>query len=169
MVDVLKLQMPINDGQANTHGLEVEAKFPLKSVIASAPALDLRASIIRNWSTVDSVPGPNNRLSSQTPLSATFGVNYKAGALTTGGSFAFKNGGPVRIADNQYGYQSVRRDLEVYGLWKFSPANQLRLAVTNIMRQDFVNLTTFINSKNRTATTGPAFSRAWLSCARRWK
>lgn len=152
-IDGRYVQMPINDGEANTHGLEVEAKFPLKSVIATAPALDLRASISRNWSTVDSVPGPNNRLNSQTPLSATFGVDYKAGALTTGGSFAFKNGGPVRISADQYGYQSVRRDLEVYGLWKFSPANQLRVAVNNILHQDFVNQTTFVNSKAGTVTT----------------
>ncbi len=137
------VSMPINDGQAHTRGIELEAKFPLKSLVASAPAIDLRASVSRNWSSVDAVQGPNNRLDSQTPFSATLGMDYKEGALTTGGSFAFKNGGPVQISDTQSSYQSVRRDLEVYGLWKFDPRNQLRVAVSNILRQDFIAQNTY--------------------------
>jgi outer membrane receptor for ferrienterochelin and colicins len=76
--------MPSNGGDATTRGLELEAKFPLKAVMKDALPIDLRASISRNWSTVDSVPGPNNRLDSQTPLSATLGADYKNGAFTTG-------------------------------------------------------------------------------------
>ncbi len=137
------VSMPINDGQAHTRGIELEAKFPLKSLIAIAPAIDLRASVSRNWSSVDAVQGPNNRLDAQTPFSATFGMDYKAGALTTGGSFAFKNGGPVRISATQSSYQSVRRDLEVYGLWKFDPRNQMRVALSNILRQDYIAQSTY--------------------------
>ena len=133
------LSQPVNDGQADTRGLELEAKFPLKAVMDDAPALDLRASISRNWSTVEAVAGPNNRLDQQTPLSATFGLDYKIGALTTGGSFAFKNGGPVTISANQSAYVSVRRDLDVYGLWKFDQKNQLRIGVSNILAQDYIS------------------------------
>jgi outer membrane receptor protein involved in Fe transport len=133
------LSQPVNDGQADTRGLELEAKFPLKAVMDDAPALDLRASISRNWSTVDAVAGPNNRLDQQTPLSATFGLDYKIGALTTGGSFAFKSGGPVTISANQSAYVSVRRDLDVYGLWKFDQKNQLRIGVSNILAQDYIS------------------------------
>jgi outer membrane receptor protein involved in Fe transport len=140
------VQLPVNDGRANTRGIELEAKFPLKSLVATAPAIDLRASVSRNWSSVDAVPGPNNRLNEQTPLSATLGIDYKAGALTTGGSFAFKNGGPVRISAQQTSYQSVRRDLEVYGLWKFDPRNQLRVAVSNILSQDFIAEKTYADA-----------------------
>jgi outer membrane receptor for ferrienterochelin and colicins len=140
------VQLPVNDGQANTRGIELEAKFPLKSLVAAAPAIDLRASISRNWSSVDAVPGPDNRLNEQTPFSATLGMDYKAGALTTGGSFAFKNGGPVRISVQQTSYQSVRRDLELYGLWKFDPRNQLRVAVSNILGQDFIAEKTYADA-----------------------
>ncbi|MDB5920585.1 MAG: TonB-dependent receptor [Massilia sp.] len=136
-------RLPLNDGQAHTRGIELEAKFPLKSLVATAPALDLGASISRNWSSVDSVPGPNNRLNAQTPLSATLGVDDKAGALTTGGSFVFKNGGPVRISTTLSSYQSVRRDLEVYGLWKFDPRDALRVSVSNILAQDYIAQTTY--------------------------
>ena len=140
------VSLPINDGQAHTRGIELEAKFPLKSLIATAPALDLRASVSRNWSSVDAVQGPDNRLDAQTPFSSTLGMDYKAGALTTGGSFAFKNGGPVRISSTQSSYQSVRRDLEVYGLWKFDPRNQLRVALSNILRQDYIAQSTYADA-----------------------
>ena len=135
--------MPTNGGDAATRGLELEAKFPLKAVMKDALPIDLRASVSRNWSTVDSVPGPNNRLDSQTPFSATLGVDYKNGAFSAGGSYAFRNGGPVRISINQTAYQTVRRDLEVYGLWKFDPKNQLRVALSNILKQDFINENTY--------------------------
>jgi outer membrane receptor protein involved in Fe transport len=132
------VQKPLNEGSAETRTLEAEAKLPLKALFAGAPAI---AS--RNWSRVDAVPGPDNRLDQQTPLSATFGVDYKAGALSAGGSFAFRSGGPVRLSQDQAAYQNARRDLDVYGLWKFNPTYQLRVALSNMLRQDGVNATRY--------------------------
>ena len=140
----------INDGTATTRGLEFEAKFPLKSVLPNAPAIDLRANLARNWSSVDAVKGPNNRLDQQTPFSATLGIDYKNGALTTGGSYAFRNGGPVTLSVKQAAYVSVRRDLEVYGLWKFDPKNQLRLTLSNLLAQDYVSENSY--AENGTTT-----------------
>jgi len=135
------IQTPVNDGDALTRSLELEAKFPLSAVLADVPEIDLRASVSRNWSEVDAVPGPDNRLDQQVPLSATLGIDYKTrdGKLSTGASFAFKNGGPVRVNEEQSRYQSVRRDLDVYALWKFNPKYQLRLAASNLLRQDGVS------------------------------
>jgi outer membrane receptor protein involved in Fe transport len=130
---------PSNNGNARTYGMELEAKFPLKAIMATSQALDLRASVSRNWSTVESVPGPDNRLDGQTPLSATLGADYKKGPLTFGGSYVFKNGGFVRISGNQISYQSVRRDLDLYALWKFDPKLQLRVATSNLLAQDTVS------------------------------
>jgi outer membrane receptor protein involved in Fe transport len=130
---------PTNNGNARTYGLELEAKFPLKAVMETATNLDLRASLSRNWSTVDSVPGPDNRLDGQTPLSATLGADYKNGPLTVGGSYVFKNGGFVRVSGNQIGYQSVRRDLDLYALWKFNPKLQVRVATANLLAQDTIS------------------------------
>jgi outer membrane receptor for ferrienterochelin and colicins len=136
----------VNDGRAVTRGVELEAKFPLSTFVAHAPALDLRASVSRNWSRVEAVPGPNNRLDQQTPLSATVGIDYKspAGVFAAGGSFAFRNGGTVRAAADQYDYVSVRRDLDLYALWKVDPKNQLRLAVSNALGQDYLSNSTYI-------------------------
>ncbi|MCC6072310.1 TonB-dependent receptor plug domain-containing protein [Massilia sp. GCM10020059] len=160
------VSLPVNDGDAHTRGIELEAKFPLKAVMKDAPNVDLRASLSRNWSTVDAVPGPNNRLDSQTPFSATLGIDYKAGALTAGASYAFKNGGPVRISENLGSYTSVRRDLEVYAVWKFNPAYQLRVAVSNVLGQDYINDSTYADSfgssRSRTVYPGPTVARATL-------
>lgn len=135
------IQTPVNDGDALTRSLELEAKFPLSAVMEDVPEIDLRASVSRNWSEVDAVPGPDNRLDQQVPLSATLGIDYKTrdGKLSTGASFAFKDGGPVRVNVEQSRYQSVRRDLDVYALWKFNPKYQLRLAASNLLSQDGVS------------------------------
>jgi outer membrane receptor protein involved in Fe transport len=134
---------PTNNGDARTYGVELEAKFPLKAVMATATNLDLRASLSRNWSTVASVPGPSNRLDGQTPLSATLGADYKNGPLTVGGSYVFKNGGFVRVSGNQISYQSVRRDLDLYALWKFNPKLQLRVATSNLLAQDTISQSSY--------------------------
>ncbi len=160
------ISMPINDGLARTHGLEFEAKFPLKSVLDKAPAIELRANVSRNWSSVDAVQGPNNRLDQQTPFSATLGLDYKVGQLTTGGSYSFKNGGPVKLSEVQSAYVSVRRDLEMYGLWKFDPKNQLRVALSNLLAQDYVSESTYIEPtgsiRRRSISPGNAVVRATM-------
>jgi outer membrane receptor for ferrienterochelin and colicins len=158
------VSMSINDGTATTRGLEFEAKFPLKSLLASAPAIDLRANFSRNWSTVDAVPGPNNRLDQQTPFSSTLAMDYKAGKLTTGASYSFRNGGLVKVSDEQSTYTSVRRDLEMYGLWKFDPKTQLRLSLSNLLAQDYINESGFVLEngravRRRTTTPGNVLLR----------
>ena len=127
---------PRNEGYASTRGLELEAKFPLKLVVASAPAIDLRASVSRNWSSVDAVPGPNNRLAAQTPLSANIGFDYKTGALTTGASFAWRDDREARFTRNQWAYLHMPQTLDAYALWKLNPKMQLRLAAANLLQDD---------------------------------
>lgn len=133
--------LPINDGTANTKSLEFEAKFPVQTVWKEAPPMDVRLNLSRNWSRVESVPGPNNRLDQQTPFSATIGLDYrmKSGEVVAGGSYSFKSGGEVRISDTQFRYQSVRREMDVYLLWKFTKQNSFRLTLANVLRQDNIN------------------------------
>lgn len=161
------VSLPANTGRARARGLELEAKFPLKTIIDTTTALDLRASLSRNWSSVDSVPGPNNRLLNQTPLSATLGADYRLGKLTTGGSFVFKNGGEVRVSANQISYESVRRDLDLYALWKLNPKTQLRLAASNLLGQDYITGSSYTaasagTQRSRTITPGSAMLRTTL-------
>jgi outer membrane receptor for ferrienterochelin and colicins len=159
------VQTPMNEGSAVTRTLEAEAKVPLKTLFADAPAIDLRASASRNWSRIDAVPGPDNRLDQQTPFSATLGIDYKAGALSAGGSFAFRSGGPVRLSQDQASYQNVRRDLDVYALWKFNPKYQLRVAVSNLLRQDGLNATSYTTAAGLStrSTVYPGFAVARIT------
>ncbi|MCG2584504.1 TonB-dependent siderophore receptor [Massilia sp. TS11] len=133
------LAMPLNLGSAESHGIELELKFPLSALMADAPKLDLRANVSRNWSRVDNVPGPDNRLDRQTPLSLNLGADYKHEQLSAGFNFAFRQGGMVRSSDKERSYDTYGRDLEVYGLWKFSAQDQLRLTARNMLKQGYHN------------------------------
>jgi outer membrane receptor protein involved in Fe transport len=158
---------PVNTGRARARSLELEAKFPLKALIATTTALDLRASLSRNWSSVDNVPGPHNRLMGQTPFSGTLGADYKLGAFSAGGSFVFKNGGEVQVSANQLSYESVRRDLDLYALWKFDPKRQLRIAASNVLGQDYISAASYTvpgqgTQRSRTIYPGSQTLRATL-------
>jgi hypothetical protein len=37
-----------------------------------------------------------------------------------------------------------RRDLEAYALYKFNPKQQLRVALSNLLGQDFINRSSFL-------------------------
>jgi outer membrane receptor for ferrienterochelin and colicins len=64
------ISLPSNVGKARTHSLQLETGFPLPALMDGAPPLELHANVARNWSSVDGVPGPDNRLDEQVPLSA---------------------------------------------------------------------------------------------------
>ena len=139
-IDGAWVSRPVNAGTANTYGVELEAKLPLRALMKDAPGVEMRANLTRNWSKLDTVPGPNNRLDQQVPLSGTVGADWKLDKLplTLGGSYSYQGGGEVRISDRQYAYSVPKRALDVYGLWKFSPKTQLRLsaAVGNLSERD---------------------------------
>jgi outer membrane receptor for ferrienterochelin and colicin len=139
------IALPSNVGKARTRSLQLETGFPLPSLFSSAPPIEVRANIACNWSRVDAVPGPDNRLDEQTPLSANLGLDYHGDRMTTGANFGFRNGGLVRVAANQTAYLNVQRDLEVYALWKLDPASQLRVSAANLLGMDMVNARGYVN------------------------
>jgi hypothetical protein len=63
------VSQPGNQGKARVYSIALEAKLPLKTFGSSLP-VELRGNLSRNWSTVDSVPGPANRLDQQPRWSA---------------------------------------------------------------------------------------------------
>ena len=127
---------PVNDGRAVTRTLELETKFPLKTLFEGAPAIDLRAGVSRHWSRVESVPGPDNRLERQTPLSASAGIDWRSGRLSAGASVSFTRNGFVRVAANRGFYSEAMTDLGAYAAWKFTPKQELRLALSNLHGED---------------------------------
>jgi outer membrane receptor protein involved in Fe transport len=129
---------PINSGRARTRGLELEAKFPLTLLKASFPAVEVRANLSRNWSSVDQVPAPGNRLAQQIPLSASLALDYSYGALTTGGSFIFRQGAWSRVSAVQSAGTWNHRDLDLYGVWKLNARQQIRVTLGNLLAEDII-------------------------------
>ena len=134
-----------NNGRADVRSVDVELKFPMKAVMDKAPALDMRASVSRNWSRVDSVPGPHNTLDQQVPLTAIFGLDYKTpdGIWSMGSSFNLRTNGAVRLEENRYSWATVARQLDAYVAWKLDSKTQLRFSAWNLLKQDFRSKTIY--------------------------
>lgn len=125
---------PVNSGKARTRGLELEAKFPLTLIQPQWPAVQLRGSVSRNWSSVNNVPGPDNRIAQQIPLQVSLSADYAFGEITTGGSFVFRQGVWSTVTAAQRTLTVNRRDLDLYALWKMDGKNQLRITLGNLLR-----------------------------------
>ncbi|MFC5550455.1 TonB-dependent receptor plug domain-containing protein [Massilia aerilata] len=152
---------PRNAGHALVHTLELETRFPLRSVFAAAPALDVRASASRNWSRVDDLPGPDNRLAQQAPFSSTFGLDYRAGALSMGGTVTYRAASKSRVSLHEWTYDSRRSDIDLYALWQIAPEYKLRLAASNFLQQDWLSDHTYRDVQGSHHTTAAYSGKAW--------
>lgn len=128
--------LPINSGSARAYGVETDAKAPLGKWFDALKRFELRVNAARNWSTLSSVPGPDNRLADQVRYSGTVGLDYTSGGrFSAGASFGLRSGGRLAISPATSTYKTMQRDLDVYGLWRLGPANSIRLSVTNLLAQ----------------------------------
>jgi outer membrane receptor for ferrienterochelin and colicins len=133
------LSTPSNVGSARTSGIELEAKFQLADLMADAPNLDLRANYSHFWSSVDGIPGPDNRLDQQAAQTANVGLDYrmKKTPLSLGGSYNWTPATVVQTSATERVSSGVKRQLDAYALWKFSPATQLRLSGNNLLHANY--------------------------------
>jgi outer membrane receptor protein involved in Fe transport len=157
---------PFNIGNARTQGVELEAKLPLALLMPTGPAIDLRTSFSRNWSSVSQVPGPGNRIVDQVPLQASLSADYVRASTTVGGSFILRQGAWTTVTTAQSTFSNTRRDLDVYALWKMNQQSQLRLTVANLLAQDTVRASQFrdlvANATRTMFTPGHVTIRALL-------
>jgi iron complex outermembrane receptor protein len=126
---------PMNIGHARTSGVELEAKFQLVELYAGAPDLDLRANYSRYRSSVDGIPGPYNRLERQARQTANAGLDYRVKALplTVGGNLNWTPQTLVQSSVAELDTAGMKRQLDLYGLWKFSANTQLRISGNNLL------------------------------------
>ena len=130
---------PNNVGRALSRGLEMDTKLVLQQFIKNAPAIELSFNLTRNWSNVEQVPGPNNRLKDQDRISSTLGVDYVLNPMwSLGGSYSYKTGDTVRISATETTRTAPRRDVDLYALWKIDDKTKLRLTAGNALRQDVI-------------------------------
>ncbi len=122
---------PINNGKAVTWGIEGDTRMALGSRV------DLRANAARNWSRLDAVPGPDNRLAEQVAATVNVGVDYRhSPALTFGANLNLQFGGTTRLSAERSAYSGPSRTLDVYALWKIDPGTQLRLSGADLLARD---------------------------------
>jgi len=143
--DGVWVSMPENSGKAKASGIEVDGKISVSSIIPSAPDIDVSFNASKNWSRVESVPGPNNRLARQNPFGGSLSITYQSHSLplTIGGAYTYEQGSVTRISRLQAAHVSSKKVLDVYGVWKFNRAVQLRLSVANVLGQYSESESTF--------------------------
>ena len=158
---------PFNNGVAQVRGVEMDLKFPLRTWFVGAPEIDLRANAARNWSSVDAVPGPGNRLASQVPATLNLGLDYRVSPVTSVGcNLNVQTGGWARQDAQAGSYASVRRTLDAYALWQPDGKTRVRLSLANLLRQKQVQGLSYVDDagvrENMTATPGSASLRLML-------
>lgn len=131
---------PRNIGHARTKGIELEAKFQLQELVTDGPAIDFRSNYSHFWSSVDDIPGPNNRLDAQPKQTANVGLDYrlKEEPLTLGASLNWTPETLIQSSVSQLVGTSRKRSFDAYGLWKFNARNQVRISANNLVAEDAV-------------------------------
>jgi outer membrane receptor for ferrienterochelin and colicin len=145
LIDGRWVAMPVNDGKAVSRGVEVEVKGKLGQWLAMAQSVDVRANLSRSWSSIDAVPGPDNRIGQQSPLAFNVGIDctFQTLPISAGGSLGFVRNGVVRVSPYESTYASDNRTLEAYAVWKIRPSALLRVSAANLLRRDDTQATSY--------------------------
>ena len=133
------VSMPINIGNAASRGIELEAKFQLADLVKGAPNIDFRSNYSRFWSSVDGIPGPDNRLAEQPSHTGNIGIDYRMKdlPLTLGGSVNWTPAYDIQVTADELQGVGSKRQLDMYGLWKFDTRTQLRISANNVEARDY--------------------------------
>lgn len=136
-----QVSKPVNIGHATTKGIELEAKFQLQEFFPDGPAIDVRSNYSHFWSTVDDIKGPNNRLDQQPTQTANFGLDYRPAGipLTVGGNINWTPAYEIQSSNVQINQTGIKRQVDLYGLWKFNPNLQVRLSANNLRANDYLS------------------------------
>lgn len=145
---------PTNIGQADAAGLELEAKFRAMDLWDTELPISLRANTTLMWSRVSAVAGPNNRLEGQPWATVNLGLDWpiRGTPLTVGGGWNLTPGFTIQQIDSQSSRQGRRAQLDLYGLWRFSPDFSARLSVNNADARHFDTGLTTLGSDGRVQT-----------------
>jgi len=155
-----------NSGTATSYGTEAEFKIPLQQILRVSPKLEIKGDLSANWSSVKDVPDPKNRLADQTPLSATWGLEYDTtGALSAGASFRFTSGYTSKATPLLSNYSSSTQSFDIYGLWQINKRSRVRLVFENLFHRNEIvgSLYSDPNESSNRFTTGDEGDKVKLS------
>ena len=152
---------PQNIGDANTQGVELDAKFRLDEVMDEAPPLTLRGNLGLYRSQVSGIPGPNNRIDSQPHLSFNGGGDYrlKSLPLMLGANLSLVPGYTVQQTLLQSQTIDTTRVLDAFVLWTVNPTLKLRLSLSNIVPKDYITGSTILagGQQQTVVSDGPTY------------
>jgi iron complex outermembrane receptor protein len=142
---------PQNLGRAVTSGIELDAKFQLGELMAGAPPVNVRANFSAFRSSVDEVPGPDNRLAGQPDMTANLGADYRfrGTPVSIGASFNWTPAYDIRQTAEQLERVAKKQVFDAYVLWSFDSATRLRLSVTTTDPRDFRTENIFVAGDER--------------------
>ncbi|RZA33313.1 MAG: TonB-dependent receptor [Lysobacteraceae bacterium] len=123
---------PENGGGATVRGIEFEGK-------TTHGPLAARINLARNWSRLDSVPGPDNRIEDQPAYSGNLGLDYAAPGkrFDAGGTYTHRGPLASRSSTLISSTAGSKRQLDLYAVWKRDAAARLRLSVTGLGQRHY--------------------------------
>lgn len=134
--DGLWITSPYNAGKARTHGLTLDARFALADLLPTEADVQFTANLTRNVSRVASVPGPDNRLADQTPLSGNVGLHWQASKrFSSSVDYSYSGGGQNRLSAGWTRASTPERTLDVAADWRLDDASRLNLSLSNVLQQ----------------------------------
>lgn len=142
------INSPVNDGEASVKGIGIELKIPLQKIWDNAPQLTLSGNINRNWSSVDHVPPPANRLDQQPAVTANFAADYLYNEHWSAGASANTvQGTLVRNSAFLTTQNNNQKELDAYLVWKTNKQTQLRFTCANLLHPDAIEVDQFRNDQ----------------------
>jgi outer membrane receptor protein involved in Fe transport len=148
--------MPSNMGAATVRGLEFEAK-------TRRGALAGRVNVARNWSRLEAVAGPDNRLAGQPFWNGNLGLDYTPAGqpLELGGTYTHRSGYASRQSPQLADYGGIKRQLDMYALWKLGARSRLRLSVSDLLHPNYVERSTYVGDTDLATTVVQRTRTVW--------
>jgi iron complex outermembrane receptor protein len=125
-----------NAGRTTVFGVELSGKVRLDKLVAGAPQVALQASATRNWSHVEAVRGPDNRVAGQVPSKLTFGADYPFGHWTVGTRWSWSAAYKDRSSDLNLATVGAGTVGDAYLGWKPRPSTRLKLSAGNLLHRN---------------------------------
>jgi outer membrane receptor protein involved in Fe transport len=148
--------MPDNAGVAFVRGLEFEAK-------SRRGALGGRVNVARNWSRLEAVAGPDNRIAGQPAWSGNLGLDYAAPGqpLDLGGTYSHRSGFASRQSVQLADYGGAKRQLDLYAVWKRDQRSKLRVSVSDLLHRNYVERSTYVGDTDLAMTVVQRTRTTW--------
>lgn len=138
------VQRPANQGRARVLGLEADARGGFSGFGSVWPQLAWRANAGRYASRLSAVPGPNNRLATQTPWTLNLGLDWRPPASvgwTLSANVNAQGGGLAQTTLAQTVHNSPRRALDLSASRRLDARQMLRLSLSQLGARDGVTTT----------------------------